>query len=297
MSEPQTKYEPSRQDFIGSTDAGVIAGVDPYKSVLELYHEKKGDLTPEVIDDKPAVHFGKVLEGVIAEEYARRTGTKVRRVNQHKFHKDLTWMAAQIDRDIVASDRQLECKTAGFMQRDTWGPDGSDEVPERYLLQCQHALAVTGNVLCDLAVLIGGQDFRVYPLPRDESIIDNLITLEVQFWERLQSGHEPALDMGRPEYTWNLMRRLFPGTNGETITLSVDAVDLHRSLLNVSEKRKMFEASEKGIKATLLSMMGEAAVGLLPDDAGQYTRKLVSRKGYEVKPMEYIDFRFKRVKP
>ena len=125
-----------------------------------------------------------------------------------------------------------------------------------------------------------------------------LISLEERFWSRVQNGEPSELDVSRPIANWELMKKLYPGTNGETIVVPERSFDLHRSLELVKEHRKTYEAAEKGILAALAQMMGEAAIGLLsPEGEGGYTRKLVKRKAYEVAETSYIDFRFsKKVK-
>ena len=47
-------------------------------------------------------------------------------------------------------------------------------------------------------------------------------------------------------------------------------------------------------KNHLRRIIGNNAVGLLPDESGGWTRKIVKRSGYTVEPSEYIDFRFSK---
>lgn len=136
-----------RKTGIGGSDAPVVCGMSPWKSALELYLEKRGEAEPEDLSDNDAVRFGTLLEDVIADEYVRRTGRKVRRVNRQLRAKDHPFMVANLDRDVVGQPRILECKTAGIHAKDEWGEQGTDEVPEYYLLQCTHYLAATVNVV------------------------------------------------------------------------------------------------------------------------------------------------------
>ncbi len=280
-----------RAAFIGSSDAAAIAGVDPYKTTLALYYEKRGEISPEPAGE--AAHFGIVLEDVVAREYARRTGRRIRRVGQRRRHREYPWIVAQVDRDVVSTERQLECKTGSAFLRERWGPDGSDDVPEHYLLQCQHALGVTGKRVTDLAVLIGGQDFRIYEIGRDDSIITLLTDLEIQFWRRVQAGDPPPMDDARPGDNLDLMRRLYRGTNGEIVALPPEAMHWHAVVQDARHRAKEYEAITKGGLAHLAEIMGMAAIALLPDGSGGgYTRRVVQRKGYEVGPTTYVDIRF-----
>ena len=48
----QVAAKTDRTQYIGGSDAGVIAGVDPYKTELQLYYEKTGELAEEDISGK-----------------------------------------------------------------------------------------------------------------------------------------------------------------------------------------------------------------------------------------------------
>ena len=62
-----------------------------------------------------------------------------------------------------------------------------------------------------------------------------------------------------------------------------------------SELAKRYKAVNEGAKLHLQRMMGEAAVGLLPDGSGHgFTRKTTKRKGYAVEATEHLDFRFSK---
>ncbi|MFM0393746.1 hypothetical protein [Paraburkholderia phytofirmans] len=93
-----------------------------------------------------------------------------------------------------------------------------------------------------------------------------------------------------------LLRRLYPETNGETITLDPDALHWHAVRLQAAERAAQYEAISGGARAHLLAMLGENAIGQLPDGTGSYRRKQVTRKGYEVAQTAYMDFRFIKAK-
>jgi putative phage-type endonuclease len=280
----------ARKEGIGGSDAGVIAGLSPFKTQFELWLEKRGTIAPPDLSDNEAVHFGNVLEDVIAQEYSERTGNKVRRVNKTQYHKQYPWMLANIDRDVISSNRILEAKTAGFSVG--WGAAGTDEVPETHNLQCQHYLAVTEKEIADLAVLIGGRDFRIYHIPRDDELIASLIEIESEFWDKVCIGVQPQINFNH-QTTNALLSRLYPGTNGETITLPDEAYHWHMSMLEAKEKIKTYKGVVDGAKAHLLSLMGEAAKGKLRDGSG-YTRKQVKVKAHNVVESEYIKLSHKK---
>lgn len=297
-----------RNTGIGGSDAGTVLGVNPYKTAYQLYLEKRGELQPEDIDDKEAVIAGRDLEDYVAQRYSRRTGLKVERCNTMLRHQEHPFVLGNLDRLVWEGDKRpqhrgeirtrhlLECKTAlgRFIDKSAWGPDGTDEVPMTYLVQCQHYMAVTGADLCDLAVLMSGPEFRLYHIRRDNELIAELIAREAEFWQRVQTGKAPELDCDHAT-TPDLLAKLYPGTDGSEIVLPDGAQHWQQVMAEANAKAKVYEDVATGAKNHLLELMGNAAVGKLPDGS-QFTRKTISRGSYTVDAVTYIDFRHKKAK-
>ncbi len=155
-------------------------------------------------------------------------------------------------------------------------------------------MAVTGAEMCDLAVLMAGPEFRVYPLRRDNDLIAEMIAREGEFWARVQSGDAPDPDYDHPT-TAGVLAKLYPGTNGEEIILPDSAAHWQQVKADAKEQAKLYESVADGAKNHLLHLMGQSAIGKLPDGS-QFTRKAITRKSYTVDDVTYIDFRFKKSK-
>lgn len=108
-----------RNGGIGSSDAAAALGLSPYKSPLELWLEKTNRKPPTDLSQSEAVYWGTVLEAIIANVYAERTGNKVRRINAVLQHPEHHHMLANLDR-AVGSDGVLEIKTAGPRSAPFW---------------------------------------------------------------------------------------------------------------------------------------------------------------------------------
>jgi predicted phage-related endonuclease len=89
----------------------------------------------------------------------------------------------------------VEAKTSGIIgpsQTALWGDDGSDEVPDSYLLQVQAQLLVTGAELAYLAALIGGRGFAMFEI-RPQSELQAVIAEKASaFIASLASDQAPA---------------------------------------------------------------------------------------------------------
>lgn len=267
-----------RNRGVGGSEAGAVMGLNPYKTPLDVYLEKRGEVEPDDLSDNPAVQWGIKLEDLIAREYAERTGRKVRRVNRILQHPEHAYMLASLDRSVAGEDRILECKTAGAFMTDQWGEPGTDEVPMTYLIQCMHYLAVDGAAICDLAVLIGGRDFRIYTIRRDEELIETLIKREGEFWRMVLDGTPP------PPMTEADFDKLYPnGDTGESAQADVETASRCAALADIKAELRALADSKKALEMEIKKAMGDAAV-LERDGATLATWKTQERKGYTVKP-------------
>lgn len=249
-----------RAQGIGSSDAAVAVGLSPYKSPLSLWLEKTHRKPAVDLSEKEAVIWGTVLEPVLAKVYAARTGRRVRRVNAVLQHPDYPFMLANLDREVVgkADCGILEIKTAGYHSAPQW----EEGIPIAYQCQVLHQLAVTGHAWADVAVLIGGQDFRIYRIDRDDDKIADLIERESQFWACVQDNQQPEPDGS--DDAGKALLSLFPADNGQTLDLSESPEynQLFAELLNLREQKEATERKESEIKQRIQVALGTCTTAL-----------------------------------
>lgn len=259
ITEEQLK---ERESGIGSSDSGAVLGVNPYRTPVDVYLEKTGQVESPDLSDNAAVYFGNVLEETVANEYARRTGTSVRRRTKTFRHSDYPWMIAHPDRTVDGYKTILECKTAGQYVSDKFGPDGTDQVPDEYLIQVTHQMIVMGYPKADLAVLIGGRDYRIYHIDYDPELADLVIEREREFWQdHVEQGLPPDPQSGRD------LVSLYPSDSGNAELASADAEQAYSNLLNVRNQKKELEQRESELKQQLQSEMRDASA--LVNEQGQ----------------------------
>lgn len=256
-----------RKRGIGSSDSSAAIGLNPYKSPLELWLEKtnrdQGLVKPNSDDDSAPVFWGVILEPVVASQYQRRTGNKVRKVNAVLQHQEFPWMLANIDREVVGSSEVqiLECKTAGINGARLW----RDGVPKYVEVQVMHQLAVTGKQAADVAVLLGGQELQIYRIERDEILIQKLIELERQFWHYVETDTPPPAD-GSDSADQSL-RLLYPADNGVVTDFSEDQVlsQAYTELKQVRLSLTDLDKKESVLKQRLQEAMGPATKALFAE--------------------------------
>lgn len=272
---PREEWLEVRKNGIGSSDAAAAVGLNPYKSQLELWMEKtgRGNALPQVDphDEESPMYWGNILEPIVAGHYSKRTGNRVRKINAVLQHPDpdKAWMLANIDREVIGtSDVQiLECKTAGINGARLW----KEGVPEYVQLQVHHQLAVTGKQAADVAVLLGGQHLEIHRIERDEVLISNLIRLEREFWQYVESDTPPPADGS--ESAELALRCLYPQDSGSTVDYSQDRnlSATFADLVSLRESIAQQEKLEAKLKQSLQQAMGNASGAVF--ETGEVTWK------------------------
>lgn len=293
----------SRKRGIGGSDASTILGFNKWKSPFELYVDKTSNHVEQINNE--AIHWGNILEDVVANEFARVTGKKVRKRNQTFVHPKHKFMIANIDRDVVGEKALLECKTTSAYNAEQWE---GDIIPPAYMCQIQHYMAVLDYDKAYIAVLIGGQKFVWKEIRRDDEFIELMIHAEKNFWENhVLERIPPAID-GSFSAT-EFVREMFPEDDGSSIDLADEANLLIDAIESIKEEVKEKQQLQREYENKLKVMIGEAEKAFtkdyqvtyktftqnrvdpkrlreeLPDIADEYTNQTKSRR-MTIKKME-----------
>lgn len=242
----------ARMKGIGGSDAAAIAGLNKWKSPIGVYLDKVGQAPEDTAGE--AAYWGNVMEDIVAQEFSRRTGLRVRRRNAILQHPEHSFMLANVDRLIVGAREGLECKTASEYLKDMWE---GEEIPASYLLQCQHYMAVTGYEAWHIAVLIGGNKFVYKRVERDEELIKYLIKIEKDFWEEHVLKENPPMFDGS-DASVDLLKALYPESEPDTeIMLPSDTNTYLEALDQVNADLKELETQKKEYENKIKALMGE----------------------------------------
>lgn len=246
-----------RRSGLGGTDASAVLGLNPWRTPLQVWSEKRGEAPP--VEQTPAMRWGNVLEPVVAEEYALTTGRRLWAPEQVYHHPAHDFLIATPDRLVLGERRGLECKTANGFMTSEWGPSGTDQVPAHYLIQCLHYMAVTGYRVWDLAVLIGGSDFRVYTIHWDEAAGQQLVGRLSGWWQRhMVEGIEPPAMRGDVEW----FNRRYPRETLDLMPASVAtgflALEYKVASADVREAEARKEAAAASLKQVIAERQGIA---------------------------------------
>lgn len=246
----------NRATGIGGSEAAAVAGVDPWSTAYELFLRKRGELPP--VETTEPMRWGTLLEPVIAEEYARRTGVALVKPQEMLRSEKYPWMIGHLDRIVLLDDRLLECKTSRLPIG--WGESGTDEIPVHYAAQVHHYMILGGFEVADVAVLIGGSDFRIYTVEANPAIATMLIEQERLFWEMLQRGQAPE-----PANMRDAVRRWGRLDTVGRVEAGPDELEAIARLRWLRDQKRDFEADEEALKTKIMTALGDTGDALVDE--------------------------------
>lgn len=239
-----------RKNYLGGSDLGAIAGLNPYRTALDVYLDKTSDNIVE--DTNSAMRWGNLLEDVIAEEYGRIKGCRIEQPSQPTIHSKYKFLGANIDRWVISSSMPyiLECKTAGFNKGKEWGEVGTDEIPESYLVQVAYYASICDVPKVDIAVLIGGQDFRIYTYERNRELEEKLIKIACNFWHNhIEKRIPPKCSNTRDTFN------LFPQSNHHEIVAEGNIIEKWEELKTAKEEESRIQSTIEKLKTDIQEFM------------------------------------------
>lgn len=246
-----------RKKGIGASEAASVLGMNPYRTPLEVWMQKKG-LVETV--ETPAMRLGTRLEPVIAEMYQEVTGKRLYKSDTLYYRNRILY--ATPDRLITEGTRLmptmgLEIKTANARMAENWGEEGTDEIPQHYLIQCILCMAVTNLSEWDVAALIGGQDFRIYNIQRDVELENSIIERLLEWWDKyMVHNQEPDIDSSQSCADYLVSK--YPRNLKPLKEADADTEQLIQRLNEVRYSLKSFEEQEEAIKNLLKNYIGDA---------------------------------------
>jgi len=269
-----------RPVIIGASEIAVACGVSPYSTPLELFLQKRGEMTKEFSDEQQErMAFGLKLEPVILEAYAGRTGYTVDAEQPMCFHPEHSWMAATPDGiaygwpdDPNAPCVGLESKATSWRMfdatgesQDAFGADGTDQVPAMYVMQTQQQMAVCGFDRVDMPVLFDGSKLRIYHVDRSETIIEAIVAAGSELAERILNNDPPPPDYGHAR-TQEAIQALYGfDADADPMELDEDADMWTWQVKEMTAQIKEVEKRKAELQNRILAAFCGASKAVLPN--------------------------------
>ena len=286
---PITEHQrEQRNKHLGSSDMAAVLGLDRYRTPHDVYLEKTDKLRDNDISGKMAVYLGNHLEdGVLA--FASDELGELRR-NQYRSHPDLP-IGASLDAILVDSDEPVEAKTSGLLgpTNDEWGPDGTDQVPDRVIIQVHTQMLCVEPTIVEtahVAALIGRRGFAMFHIKRSPRICEVIAETADRFWSLYVTADTPPPDSVASMDVLKLIKRepkSIATVESETVLAWVEA----------KEVLKEAKAKKEEAEAILLTALGTAEAGVT-SEIGAVTYYERSRKGYTVESTTFRVLRHRK---
>lgn len=188
------KWHSYRECHIMATSASIIMELNPFKTELQLWEEMMGFI--------PKTKVNAAMErGTRLEPEARTLAIEVIGIQFEPcvYESDkYNWMAASLDGLSECGQYVLEIKCPN---EKTHEMAINEMVPEYYMAQMQHQIAVTNAKLCYYFSYRpeNPQKYAIIEIKRDDGFIEKMILKEDQFWTQLCT-------MQPPEQIWKFKK-------------------------------------------------------------------------------------------
>jgi predicted phage-related endonuclease len=258
-----------RTKGLGATDcANIIVNsanqsdrIGCWKGSLFSMWSTKMKLTPAGGASSSAARRGQIMEEYVCRMYQDHLGPGAKLIAQ-----GLTWHPKR--KHIFGTpDRLIELDGVRFgMDAKTrrssrgWGHDGGCAVPLDTEVQCRVYMDIFDVPYWDIAALFGLDDFRVYRLHRDQDLINDILGVCEEWFEKHVDGETPPMVDGS-DRAKDAISRMHPREESDILrTPTGHELDIHKELLSVREEHKSLSTR----KLKLENQLREA----IADDVG-----------------------------
>lgn len=243
----------ARKSYLGASEVAAVCGFDPFKSKLDIWGAKKGWLQR---DDSNAAEMGHMLEPVLLQYYANKTGRKL--TKSPTLIGAESWIAATPDGLALKDGINVQAKAVGRYMADHWDHGAPDYV----VLQCNWEMMVTGLQHTDVVALVCSTDPRIIRIDRDQKLIDNILTICRTFWfEHVVANVMPTLDGS--ETATAILRAMHPD-RGETVPASYRVIKMAMKHARQAAAMKTMKAKHDLLKNRLRQELGSASCAEWP---------------------------------
>lgn len=274
-----------RQNYIGGSDAAAVMSCNPWRTPFQVFAEKKGLVKRQPAGE--AAYFGNLFEGLLVEEFCKRTGYKSVSVPFVFQSAQSPWLIADLDSVVDLGNGKfgvLEIKTTNtFSGADEWNNGEVGNLPLPYYIQCQEYLYVTGLDTAFIACLIGGQKFIYQEIQRDEETINAIVQMTGAWYQNyFLKNVPPPVEHTDSAY----LGQLYPKSEEKAIELPTTARQILEDYENACKDSALAKETKEKAEAKLKLLLADAEVGII--ESYKITWKNVSTTRLDSKKVKAI---------
>ena len=210
-----------RHNGIGASTTAIVLGRSSYRPTkMELFHQKVGTIEPDRSTSVPAFHgiqlesyvdkiwqyYDGTEEGYIENFNSGKVCRKSRQVVGFVQNPKYEHLYCNLDRviqkgsrklnddgtfsnEVITKESPLEIKTVnGFVFK-----KNGDSPSEENILQVHQQMLITETDYAEIAMLVDGRTFKVFPIHRNEEIINMIINETTEFWMSVLQGRQALI--------------------------------------------------------------------------------------------------------
>lgn len=247
--------------------------VSPWKTPYQLWLEKTSGELPAISAYQKR---GMELEELARQTFEKKTGIIM--FPKVVLHPTFDWMMASLDGIDIDGQSIVEIKCPGQIDHDT---AKAGKIPEKYIPQLQHQLAVTGlKLACYFS--FDGTDGVILEMKRDNDYIEPMLCIEKAFWEYIESCTPPPLKdrdfVNRQDLEWRETSQKWLETQKRLVDLGSEEKILRESLIRMAGNQSCHGG---GIKLTRSVRKGAVQYAQVPELQG------IDLEKYRKSPSEY----------
>jgi len=295
-------YEPGKQLVIGASDAAAACNRSDYRTSLDLFLRARRVMEVAFTEEQETrMRRGRRMQSVIVNEYASEMGVDCVENSRMFFHPQHAFMAATPDAIVLSEKRKgLEVKATtarmySVEDESKYGQEGTDSVPDDVLFQAQQQMAVMGWDQVDVAAMFGIFTLRVYPVLRNDDLIDAITEAERELVERIANNEPPE-----PNWTHPRTKELLSIVNGVVANTAVhlddDDLQLWLRYKVLGEEIAALEVERTEARNRLIHKMESAELGRFPRGEKELRRLLVKESIYTEADAEEVRSKIGSVK-
>tara|TARA_R100000656_G_scaffold120329_1_gene94539 strand:+ start:1159 stop:2082 length:924 start_codon:yes stop_codon:yes gene_type:complete len=281
---PEQDPEVRAGKYTGSNVAGLI-GKSRYSSPTEEFDYLRGKPRPD-LSDNPYVAAGVWAEEMIGKRFADEMGLKIRFINKTYVSRDWPLATGHIDAKIQGQNVGLEIKTADKYKAKEWSEhlDPDPIIPIEYRCQVNHYLYLTGWDYWWIAVLLGGNDFRILKIERDEEAIEKQV-------RELKEFHENHILTGLAPEARSPDEALYQFPSADLEETSIEASPLFMNFYleakKINEEEKLLKIRKSDNQKNMMNIMEEATYAVDPNSNERLVQwKNGTRSGLDQKALK-----------
>jgi putative phage-type endonuclease len=281
-----------RKNHLGASDMAAVMGVDPYRTGYDVWLEKTERIIDVEIKDKrkSVMSAGNYFENGVLDFAEEELGKLNRNVT---LSLPGTALVSNLDAALVDSGVPVEAKTVGLFGpvAEWWGDEGTDQVPDRVIVQCHVQMLCAVKDRAHVAAFIGGRGFALFNIFHSPALAEVILKSADEFWAKNVQADTPPTNSTASLQIVKRIRR-----EAEKV-VEIDR-ELVQKYLDADLRLRSAEEEQEEAKARVIQALGDAEAGACGELGAvtyyQQHRKETVQKACDFRVLRYTKKGLKR---